>query len=169
MAGVLQHIGLKRQVTVTVPVEMLQASAHLNQALQADIRLGGQWQLTRRYWGQLSYPRLTLHGPRANRQLCLLTQGRLQAGDGSGQTCLDLEITLGRASEIQLVVVVMIVVVVLGVALRWVGIFLLPIFGVLFYSMAQWHMTYYTAEIRNLLRDLMMGIDPNATPTRHRT
>ena len=164
MASLLQHVGLKRRVTITAPVPMMQASQNLKAALAEDIMLSGSWQLTRRYWGHFSYPDLTLHGPRANRQFCFLTQGQLQRGSDREQTTLDISITLGQASEAQLLWLLVMLPILLGVVLRWFGLFLLPLFLGFFYSMTQWHFSHYTTEIRMLLKDLMVGDEKESGP-----
>lgn len=157
MSGVLRHIGLRRQMTVTVPVTLEQARENLGRALQDDIILKGQWQLTRRYWGHLSQYHLTLHGPRANRQFCFLTQGHLKVGDRPQETILKVEMVLGRASEVQLLCVIAVLPLLMGGMLRLFGLMVLPLFLAFLYGMTQWHFSSYSTEIRQLLHDRMMG------------
>jgi hypothetical protein len=81
MASILQYVGLRRRFSLTVPGAIASTQANLRTALAGDMVLSGPWQLTRRYWGQLSSSgTLTLHGPRGQRQFCFLTRGRLQPG-----------------------------------------------------------------------------------------
>ena len=164
MASVLQNLGLKRQVTVTAPVEVAQARKNLNAALTKDVVLSGHLQSTRRYWGEFNYPYLTLHVPRANRQFCFLTQGQIKRGDDFEHTNLDIKIILGNADEAYLLWMLLALPIMLGVVLRWFGIFLLPMFLAFFYGMTQWHLSYYAAEISKLLCDLMVGKETETGP-----
>lgn len=157
MTKILKHLGLKRQAEVRVPLDLAQVRKSLSSALAEDIILSGTWQLTRRYWGHLSHDHLTLHGPRANRQFCFLTRGNLRPGDTPEQTRIDLEITLGQGSEMQLLGAIAVVSVMFPIILRWFGVFLLPLVLAFLYGMTQWHFAHYTAEIRKLVRDLALG------------
>jgi len=161
MAGVFQSLGLKRQVTITAPVPLTEARANLAQALAQDLQLGsGRWQLSRRYWGQLNYPHLTLHGPRARRQFCFLTQGHLHPGPTPETTQLRVTLTLGRTSETQLLLLLTGMVILVGGMMRWFALVLVPLFSGFFYVTSQWHFSHYSAEIAALLYHCMVGADP---------
>ncbi|MEM9006637.1 MAG: hypothetical protein AAGE59_24305 [Cyanobacteria bacterium P01_F01_bin.86] len=159
MKGVLRYIGLRRRVTVTVPVEIAQAQQNLGRALQDDIILGGPWNfIKRRYWGNLNRDRLTLQGPNeGHKQLCFLTRGYLSPGETPHQTRLELEIVLSQFNEIQLIGSFATAIFILGWLLRPIGLAGLPFFLALIYGSTQWHFSHYTAEIRQLLCDRMIG------------
>ncbi|MEO1298717.1 MAG: hypothetical protein AAFW75_23640 [Cyanobacteria bacterium J06636_16] len=153
----MRYLGLKRRVTATIPIAIAQAKKNLSWALHDTVTLRGQWQLTRRYWGHLNRDRLTLHGPRANRQLCFFTRGYLRPGETPNQTHLDLEIVLGEASEIQLLMGIVIAVVIPVVMFRLFGLLIVIFFLALVYGTTQWNFTYYAAEIRQLLCDRIVA------------
>lgn len=159
MRGVLRYIGLRRRVTVVVPVAIAQVRQNLEKALQDRIILNDPWHLKRHYWGHISCDRLTLHGPneRLRRQLCFLTRGHLSPGKMLDQTRLELEIVLSLIDEIQLMGAFGLLVVILGGVVRPFGLVGLPFLLAFIYGMAQLHFSYYTAEIRRLLSDCMIG------------
>ncbi|MEO0987009.1 MAG: hypothetical protein AAFY20_15855 [Cyanobacteria bacterium J06639_14] len=157
MKKVLRQVGLRRQITVVLPVAMVQAKKNLGMALQETIVLSGQWQTTRYYWGYLDRDRFILNGPRAHKHFCFLTQGVFSPGEGPDQTRLDLEIVLGQVSETHLLRMVGGFFVALGVMFNLFGLVLLPLFLAFFYGMTQLHFEYYMGEIRQLLCDRIMG------------
>lgn len=162
MAGFFQHLGLKRQVSITIPVPLAEARANLTQALTQDLRLGnGRWQLSRRYWGQVSYPNFSLHGPQARRQFCFLTQGHLQSGSTPETTQLSFTLTLGRDSETQMLVLLGVMVIAVGGMMRWFALVLVPLFSGFFYVTSQGHFSHYEAEITTLLYRCMVGEQPD--------
>ncbi len=151
----LRLLGLQRRRSLVVPVAIAQAQANLRSALQTDIILQGNWQLTRRYWGQVDVRTVTLHGPQAQRQFCFLTRGQLNEGEHPGETRLVLDITLGRASQTQLAGAIAFLIIALTLVLHLWGMILLPVFLGFLYGMTQWHFTHYAKEIERLLRQCL--------------
>jgi hypothetical protein len=156
MASILQYVGLRRRFSLMVPGAIASTLANLRTALAGDMVLSGPWQLTRRYWGQLSSSgTLTLHGPRGQRQFCFLTRGRLQPGVNPNETQLAGTIMLGQASEVQLLGAISVLVIVLPIMVGNTSLLVLPCFLGFLYAMTQWHFQHYSREITTLLRDLM--------------
>jgi hypothetical protein len=165
MASILQYVGLRRRVSLTVPGAIASTQANLRTALGGDIVLSGSWQPTRRYWGQLSSSgTLTLHGPRGHRQFCFLTRGRLQPGPNPHETQLAATITLGWFSEGQLLGAIAILVIVLPLMVGKTSLLALPLFLGFLYAMTQWHFHHYSREITTLLRDRMANGPASTQP-----
>ena len=91
---------LRRQVSVKVEIPIASAKSNLATALSQEVVFTGEFQLTRRYWGYLSDNRLTLYGPRGNRQFCFFVKGNLSE-EGS-QTLLNGKMHLKSGDFYQL-------------------------------------------------------------------
>jgi len=146
---------LRRQVTVKVEIPIASAKINLTTALSQEIVLTGEFQLTRRYWGNLSENHLTFYGPRANRQFCFLVKGNLS--DEGSQTRLNGKMYLRTGDFYQLCFAVVTIFVLLLLMFRWNGMIFLPVFVGFIYGMVQWHFQWYAEEISQLLTDLMTG------------
>lgn len=165
MASILQYVGLRRRVLLTVPGAIALTQANLRTALAGDMVLSGPWQLTRRYWGQLSASGgLTLHGPRGQRQFCFLTRGQLQPGANPNETQLAATITLGWTSEVPLLGAIAVLAILLPLMVGKTSLLALPLFLGFLYAMTQWHFHHYSREITTLLRDRMVKGSTSTEP-----
>lgn len=158
LPAIQAFLRLRRPIKVTTPLPIALVRSQLETALSQEIVLKGSFQLTRRYWGNLSSDRLMFYGPRANRQFCFLTRGKLT--HNSAQTRLDGQMHLRSQDFYQLVSAVVVVAVLLPVMFRWVGLIFLAIFLGFLYGMVQWHFQHYAREITQLLTDLMTETTP---------
>lgn len=144
---------LRRRLTVTVPLSLMEVRQNLKQGLAGEIVLQGQWQLARRYWGSVSHDRLTLYGPRANRQFCFWVQGELKSRQR--QTQFEGRMYLRAQDFYQLLLPLGFLLIGLPAMFRQASVLFLPLFLGFMYGMVQWHFEHYQGEIKRLLTDMM--------------
>ncbi|MEM9089460.1 MAG: hypothetical protein AAGC93_12030 [Cyanobacteria bacterium P01_F01_bin.53] len=178
MKSIQRGVRLNRRISVTVPVPPAIARENLISALAEPVILSGKYQVTRRYWGNLSHDRLRFHGPRDayNCQICFFLEGLLHDGNSEGnsgngsrtgsesdlETMFQGNLYVSRVNVVQTLAAIIIIFTVLGVMMRGAAIPIGLIFTGFIYGMTQWHCQYYSKEITRLVGDLMLKGAPQS-------
>ena len=150
--SIQNFLNLRRAGVLTVNVPLQQARIHLRESLSQEIMLSGNFRVTRWYWGTLSNDSLVLHGPRAHRQFCFVTRGKLIKQ--AQQTHLEVDIRLSRKDSYSLLLAIAILIGFLLLQFHIAGLVFAPFFLTFIYGMTQLHFQYYSHEIKQLLVDM---------------
>ena len=144
---------LRRTIEITVPISLAIAQQNIREGLYDDIVLSSKFKVRRRYWGSADLNQVRFFGPKARKQFCFRTQGKLTGNQD--ETKLVATMRLCTFDFYQLLFAALVFSIILAIGMQEAAIFPLLAFFLFLYGMTQWHFEVYQRDIKCILTCLL--------------